>query len=245
MCENQRQIHVKIKRLKNWFEHISSGFSANEKTKCKCLISLSDPLHKSTKHVQKICAMPQYDDSFLLDCEKKRNARSYKPYKKSAISNGTNDSTKLPQDYGTIGKWRKKYFTLKRIASPSPPPSMPIYRSMHSFDDNSTFNCKLNHNSSALLIKPQFLFDVHILYIGIQSALLCTNASLDSLSLKVCFFLIGFRYLYSENIGHMAATHSMKALFNRGSNFHHNITCISAKWNVIVHIIKSHKSLMN
>lgn len=153
MCANQRKIHVIIKRLKNWFEHISCRFSANEKTKCKCLISLSEPLHKSTKHVQKICAMPQYDDSFLLDCEKKRNVRSYKPYKKSAIANGTNDSTKPPQDYGTIGKWRKKYFTLKRIAStsppPPPPPSMPIYRSMHSFDDNSTFNCKLNHNSSA------------------------------------------------------------------------------------------------
>lgn len=84
--------------------------------------------------------MPQYDDSFLFDCEKKRNARSYKPYKAFAISNG-NDSTDSYQENGTIRKWRKKYLTIKRNASPSPLP-MPVYRSMHSLNDNSTFNCK-------------------------------------------------------------------------------------------------------
>ncbi|XP_031627493.1 guanine nucleotide-releasing factor 2-like isoform X2 [Contarinia nasturtii] len=96
-----------------------------------------------------ICAMPQYDESFLLDCEKKRNVRSYKPYKQFAISIGNEFQKQPHQDNGTIGKWRKKYFTLKRNASPSLP-SMPIYRSMGSLvDDNSTFNyADLNHHST-------------------------------------------------------------------------------------------------
>ncbi|XP_055301053.1 guanine nucleotide-releasing factor 2 isoform X3 [Sitodiplosis mosellana] len=90
--------------------------------------------------------MPQYDDSFLFDCEKKRNARSYKPCKQFAISVGRNIAKQPHQDNGTIDKWRKKYFTLKRNASPSP--SMPIYRSMCSLVDNSTFNhVDLNHQS--------------------------------------------------------------------------------------------------
>lgn len=93
------------------------------------------------KSCQKVIfAMPQYDDSFLFDCEKKRNARSYKPYKAFSISNG-NEFTDTHQDNGTNGKWRKKYFTIKRNASASPSP-MPVYRSMQTFIDNSTFNCK-------------------------------------------------------------------------------------------------------
>lgn len=143
--------------------------------------------------------MPQYDDSFLLDCEKKRNLRSYKPYKKYAISNCTNDFAKLPQDYGTIGKWRKKYFTLNRNASPSPS-LMPVYRSLHSFDDNSTFNCKFYHNSEHS-IKLHFFFFIWWLFsIGIQSALLCTNASLDSFLWKIFNWISIYKYKYKYSI---------------------------------------------
>lgn len=114
--------------------------------------------------------MPQYDDSFLFDCEKKRNARSYKPCNKFAI-NVSNIVRQPHQDNGTIGKWKKKYFTLNRNASPTPS-SMPIYRSMCSLNnDNSTFNCKFKYKTTygqpyhtiyiVLLdiINPRFLFN--------------------------------------------------------------------------------------
>lgn len=135
--------------------------------------------------------MPQYDDSFLLDCEKKRNLRSYKPYKKYAISNCTNDFAKLPQDYGTIGKWRKKYFTLNRNASPSPS-LMPVYRSLHSFDDNSTFNCKFYHNSEHS-IKLHF-FSSFDDYFPLAFKVHC-YARMHRLILFFERFLIGFRYI--------------------------------------------------
>lgn len=117
------------------------------------------------------CAMPQYDDSFLLDCEKKRNVRSYRPHKKRfAISNGSG-ITKLSspptppsplllhqQDNGTFSKWRKWYFTWKQQNASSIPstaatatmPSMPIYRSMCSPNTNSTFNCKFSSNTTTI-----------------------------------------------------------------------------------------------
>lgn len=124
-----------------------------------------------------ICAMPQYDDSFLLDCEKKRNVRSYRPHKRRfAISSGSGiTKLSLPptppsplllhqqqQQYnGTIGKWRKWYFTWKQQNASSIPsttatstaaatmPSMPIYRSMCSPNStNSTFNCKFSNSNN-------------------------------------------------------------------------------------------------
>lgn len=117
------------------------------------------------------CAMPHYDDSFLVDCEKKlKNAHSYRPHKQFAISNGSGitklslhrpptQSSTLPlqqqqqqqyQDNGTFGKWRKWYFTWKRnassVSSTATMPPMPIYRSICSANNNSTFNCKFNRN---------------------------------------------------------------------------------------------------
>lgn len=118
-------------------------------------------------NVKQICAMPQYDDSFLLDCEKQKNARSYKPHKQFAISNGKR-ITKPLQNNGTIGKWRKIYFTFRQNASPShttatttKPTALPIYRSMCSLVDNSTFNCKFNNGSQLSVL-------IHSTYIYIQ-----------------------------------------------------------------------------
>lgn len=144
-------------------------------------------------HAKKvICAMPQYDDSFLFDCEKKRNARSYKPCKAFAISIG-NDFTDSRQDNGTIDKWRKKYFTIKRNASRSPSP-MPVYRSMHTLADNSTFNCKFLqaplpsiafihiYNS---LIRLVFLWSALHRNRDVLKCISCANASLDSVDFQI------------------------------------------------------------
>lgn len=100
---------------------------------------------------QQVPVMPQYDDSFLYDCEKKRNARSYKPCTQFAIRNG-NDFVKSQQENAAINKWKKKYFTLKRNASQLPSTSIPIYRSMYSLVDNGTNNCKFKMRRQFYLI---------------------------------------------------------------------------------------------
>lgn len=105
--------------------------------------------------------MPQYDDSFLIDCEKRKNVRSYKFNKHSnnvcnvIVTNGSGDCTN-----GKNGKQqRKRSYLLKRYpigaAAPltvqkksllstllPPPQPMGIYRSVCSLINNSTFNCK-------------------------------------------------------------------------------------------------------
>lgn len=152
--------------------------------------------------------MPQYDESFLLDCEKKRKTRSYKPCKQFAISYGNNLAVPQ-QDNGTIGKWRKKYFTLKRNASISPIP-MPIYRSMCSLRDNSTFNCKFviwQYYKSAIFI--WFYSSVHSFCApapNSEKCISCTNASLDSISVlkSVFYFQIGIGYRWCQRLNNEA-----------------------------------------
>lgn len=100
--------------------------------------------------------MPQYDDSFLLDCEKR--TRFYKLNKKYAITTDNNQDGKTVHRTNTNGKHdkrnKKNSFSFKRNAwlslgnllahqpQQQQPQLMPVYRSVYSLDDNSTFNCK-------------------------------------------------------------------------------------------------------
>lgn len=94
--------------------------------------------------------MPQYDDSFLLGCEKKSRTRFYKVNKKYALNTDSND-IKTHRTNGKHEKRRKNLFSFKRnawlslgnlLAAQPQPQLMPVYRSLYSLDDNSTFNCK-------------------------------------------------------------------------------------------------------
>lgn len=90
--------------------------------------------------------MPQYDETFLVDCENRRSACSY-DIGKNRNGNNTMFSNKRN------GRRTKKFFlsnrnttsspSLTAIVSPiSPPLPMGIYRSLCSLITKTTFNCK-------------------------------------------------------------------------------------------------------